>query len=176
MSGPRGRAIVLMGVTGVGKTTVGRLLAERFGARFLEGDAFHPPANVEKMRAGIPLEDADRWPWLETLRAELARELAAGATVVLACSALKRAYRDLLRRAGPEVRFVHLVGPEELVARRLAGRRGHYMPPSLLPSQLATLEDPSGEPDVLREPIDRPLEAIVASILARLGATRPGGG
>jgi gluconokinase len=165
-----------MGVTGVGKTTVGRLLADRLGARFLEGDAFHPPANVAKMRAGIPLEDADRWPWLETLRAELARELAKGATVVLACSALKRAYRDLLRRAGPEVRFVHLVGPEELVARRLAGRRGHYMPPSLLPSQLATLEDPVGEPDVLREPIDRPPEAIVASILARLGATRPGGG
>jgi len=164
-----GRAIALVGVTGAGKTAVGRLLAERLDARFLEGDAFHPPANVAKMRAGIPLEDADRRPWLEAIRAELARALAAGETVVLACSALKRAYRDLLQRAGPELRFAHLRGPEALIAARLAERRGHYMPASLLPSQLATLEDPSGEPDVVEVPIDRPPEAILEAILAALG-------
>jgi len=169
----RGRAIVLMGVTGAGKTTVGRLLAERLGARFLEGDAYHPPENVAKMRAGIPLDDADRWPWLEALEAELARSIAAGGTAVLACSALKRAYRDRLRRAGPELRFVHLWGPEALIAARLAERRGHYMPPSLLPSQLAALEDPTGEPDVVEVPIDRPPEVIVDAILTALGEPPP---
>jgi gluconokinase len=169
----RGRAIVLTGVTGAGKTTVGRLLAERLGARFLEGDAYHPPGNVEKMRAGIPLEDADRWPWLEAIRAELARLIAAGETAVVACSALKRAYRDRLRRAGPELRFVHLRGPEALIAARLAERRGHYMPASLLPSQLATLENPSGEPDVVEVPIDPPPEVIVEAILAALGEPPP---
>ncbi len=171
-----GRAIVLMGVTGAGKTTVGELLAARLGARFAEGDAYHPPANVAKMRAGTPLEDADRWPWLEAIRADLARWLAEGQTAVVACSALKRAYRDLLRRAGPGLLFVHLVGPAELIAARLAGRRGHYMPPGLLPSQLATLEDPAGEPDVVAVPIDRPVEAIVEAILARLRETPPPAG
>ncbi len=163
-----------MGVTGVGKTTVGRLLAERLGARFLEGDAYHPPANVAKMRSGIPLGDADRWPWLEAIRADLARAIAAGETVVVACSALKRAYRDRLRAAGPGVRFVHLEGDPALIAARLARRRGHYMPPSLLPSQLATLEDPRGEPDVLAVSIEGPPEAIVEAVLAALdGAPEP---
>ncbi len=171
-----GRAIVLMGVTGAGKTTVGELLAARLAARFAEGDAYHPPANVAKMRAGIPLEDADRWPWLEAIRADLARWMAGGETAVVACSALKRAYRDLLRRAGPGILFVHLVGPPQLIATRLAGRRGHYMPPGLLPSQLATLEDPTGEPDVVTVSIDRPPEAIVEAILARLREPPPPAG
>ncbi len=173
-SGPsRGRAIVLMGVTGAGKTTVGERLAARLGARFVEGDAYHPPANVAKMRAGTPLEDADRWPWLEAIRADLARWLAAGETAVVACSALRRAYRDVLRGAGPGLRFVHLVGPGELIAARLADRRGHYMPPGLLPSQLATLEDPADEPDVLPVAIDGPPEAIVRTILERLEPEPP---
>lgn len=164
-----GRVIVLMGVTGTGKTTVGRILAERLGARFAEGDAYHPPANVAKMRSGTPLGDADRWPWLEAIRADMAGWLAAGETAVVACSALRRAYRDVLRRAGPEVRFVHLAGPEPLIAGRLAGRRGHYMPPGLLPSQLATLEDPLGEPDVVQVEVRGAPEAIVERILASLG-------
>lgn len=172
--GVAGRAILLMGVTGAGKTTVGRLLAERLGARFLEGDAFHPEANVAKMRSGIPLDDADRWPWLEAIRAELVRAIAGGETVVVACSALKRAYRDLLRRAGPGVRFFHLTGDPGLIAGRLAGRRGHYMPAALLPSQLATLEDPAGEPDVLAVGIETDPEAIVARILAAFRAEAAG--
>ncbi len=169
-----GRVIVLMGVTGAGKTTVGELLAARLGARFAEGDAYHPPANVAKMRGGTPLQDADRWPWLEAIRADMARWLAEGETAVLACSALKRAYRDVLRRAGPGVRFVHLAGEAELIAARLGGRRGHYMPAALLPSQLATLEDPAGEPDVLRIGIEGSPEAIVERILAALGDAAPG--
>lgn len=169
-----GRVIVLMGVTGAGKTTVGELLAARLGARFAEGDAYHPPANVAKMRGGTPLQDADRWPWLEAIRAELARAIAGGETVVVACSALKRAYRDVLRRAGPGVHFVHLTGDPGLIAGRLAGRRGHYMPPALLPSQLATLEDPAGEPDVLPVAIEASPEAIVERILAALRAEAAG--
>jgi carbohydrate kinase (thermoresistant glucokinase family) len=169
-----GRVIVLMGVTGAGKTTVGELLAARLGAHFAEGDAYHPPANVAKMRGGTPLEDADRWPWLEAVRADMARWLEAGRTAVVACSALKRAYRDVLRRAGPGVRFVHLAGAAELIETRLAERRGHYMPPTLLPSQLATLEDPRGEPDVLQIGIEGTPEAIVERILDGLGRAESG--
>lgn len=162
------RALVLMGVTGAGKTTIGRLLAQRLSVRFLEGDTYHPPENVAKMRAGIPLTDADRWPWLEAIRAEIAAALARGERLVVACSALKRAYRDVLRGAGAGVVFIHLTGPEPLIATRLAHRRHEYMPASLLPSQFATLEDPSGEPDVIAVAIDASPEAIVAEILARL--------
>ncbi|MDW8124967.1 MAG: gluconokinase [Geminicoccaceae bacterium] len=165
------RAIVLMGVTGAGKTTVGRLLARRLGVRFLEGDAYHPPANIAKMRAGVPLDDADRWPWLEAILRDLRCALDRGETVVLACSALKRAYRDFLRRAGAGVVFVHLAGPEPVIAERLARRRHEYMPPSLLPSQFAALEDPSGEPDVITVAITLPPEAIVEEIASRFGGS-----
>ena len=120
--------IVVMGVSGSGKTTVGQLLADALGAEFAEGDAYHPPANIEKMRRGIPLEDADRWPWLQTLAAQIDRWLAAGTTVVLACSALKQRYRDVLAKGRPGVRFVHLKGDKTLIRLRLDGRRGHYMP------------------------------------------------
>jgi gluconokinase len=158
--------IVLMGVSGSGKTTVGVPLAQALGGEFVEGDDYHPPANVAKMRQGIPLDDADRRPWLEALSAEIGRWLAAGRTVVLACSALKRSYRTILRGGRAGVRFVHLKGNPSLIRARLAERRGHYMPASLLDSQLATLEEPQ---DAIVVAIDRPLAEIVARILAALG-------
>jgi len=158
--------IVLMGVSGSGKTTVGVPLAQALGGEFAEGDDYHPPANVAKMRQGIPLDDADRRPWLETLSAEIGNWLAADRTVVLACSALKRSYRAILRGGRPEVRFVHLQGDGSLIRGRLAGRRGHYMPTTLLDSQLAALEEPQGAIVVA---IDRPPAEIVASILTALG-------
>ena len=163
--------VVLMGVSGSGKTTVGRLLAAALGGEFVEGDDHHPPANVEKMRRGIPLDDADRRPWLEALSRAIGEWLAAGRTVVLACSALKRSYREILRAGRPEVRFIYLQGAPELIRARLAGRRGHYMPPSLLDSQIATLEEPKS---ALVIAIDGRPEEIVAQILSALGMPREG--
>lgn len=157
--------IVLMGVSGAGKTTVGRLLVEALGAEFAEGDAYHPPENVEKMRRGIPLEDADRWPWLHILAAQIDRWLAAGKTVVLACSALKQSYRDVLAQGRPEVRFVHLEGDKALIRRRLDARRGHYMPAILLDSQFAALERPA---DAVTVDVAGTPEAIVAELVQRL--------
>ena len=134
--------VVLMGVSGSGKTAVGAALAENLGWPFLDGDDFHPEANVAKMAAGTPLTDADRWPWLDRLAAEMAAVNARGADAVVACSALKQAYRDRFFRAG-DVRFVHLKGDHETIAARLAARSHRYMPPTLLASQFATLEEPS---------------------------------
>ena len=139
--------VVVMGVTGVGKTTVGRLLASRLNARFVDADDFHPPENVEKMRAGTALDDADREPWLAALNAHLRAAASRGDAVVLACSALKSAYRERLRDGLLDLRFVHLVGTRELIAGRLGARSGHYMNPALLDSQFATLENPG---DALR--------------------------
>ena len=158
--------IVLMGVSGAGKTTVGRLLAQALGAEFAEGDAYHPPGNIEKMRRGIPLEDADRWPWLQILSAQIDRWLTAGSTVVLACSALKQRYRDVLAKGRPGVRFVHLEGDKALIRLRLDRRRGHYMPAVLLDSQFAALEPPA---DAITVNVTGTPEAIVADILQRLG-------
>jgi gluconokinase len=157
--------IVVMGVSGSGKTTVGQLLAAALGAEFAEGDAYHPPENIEKMRRGIPLEDADRWPWLQTLAAQIDRWLAAGTPVVLACSALKQRYRDILAKGRPGVRFVHLEGDKALIRRRLDARQGHYMPAILLDSQFAALEPPGNAitVDVAGTP-----EAILAEIVQRL--------
>ncbi|HSA81344.1 MAG TPA: gluconokinase [Geminicoccaceae bacterium] len=160
--------IVLMGVSGSGKTTIGVPLAQALGGEFAEGDDYHPPANVEKMRQGIPLDDADRRPWLETLSREIGNWLDAGRTMVLACSALKRSYRAILRGGRPEVRFVHLKGSAETIRARLAERRGHYMPASLLDSQLAALEEPK---DAIVVTVDRPPAEIVARILSALGRT-----
>ena len=133
--------IVVMGVSGAGKSTTGEALARRMGWPFIEGDAFHPAANVEKMHNGIPLTDADRDPWLHALAAELARFQAQGESSVMGCSALKRAYRDILRSGAPRVRFVHVHGSRALLADRLAHRSGHFFAPSLLDSQLNTLEE-----------------------------------
>jgi gluconokinase len=133
-------AVVVMGVSGSGKTTVAVGLARRLGWPFEEGDDHHPVANVAKMRAGIPLDDADREPWLRTLAGWISDREREGTSSVLTCSALKRRYRDLLRAGNDTVLFVHVDVPEEVLRERLARRTGHYMPPSLLDSQLATLE------------------------------------
>jgi gluconokinase len=128
-----------MGVSGSGKTTVGRLIAGEIGAKFIDGDDLHPEANIAKMAAGKPLDDADREPWLEAIAEEFAR--AGEESLVVACSALKKSYRETIRQADPSVRFVFLEGPREVLAARLAARSsGHFMPPSLLQSQLETLE------------------------------------
>lgn len=163
--------IVLMGVSGAGKTTVGQLLAQALGAEFAEGDAYHPPENIEKMRRGIPLEDADRWPWLHNLGAQTDRWVATGKTVVLACSALKQSYRDVLAKGRPGVRFVHLAGDKALIRLRLDGRQGHYMPATLLDSQFAALEPPA---DAITVDVTGTPEAIAATILRMLDlTTRP---
>jgi gluconokinase len=132
--------LVVMGVSGVGKTSVAAELVTRTGWVFVEGDDLHPEANRAKMAAGRPLDDEDRWPWLRRIAAWIGEQEAAGRSAVITCSALKRSYRDLLRDGHPSVRFVHLLAPRELVQARVDARRGHYMPPSLLESQLATLE------------------------------------
>jgi gluconokinase len=133
--------IILMGVSGAGKTTVGQALAQELRWRFADGDDFHSAANIAKMHAGIPLTDEDRAPWLQSLRNAITAWLAAGENVVLACSALKASYRDLLQ-VSPDVRFVYLHAGFELIAERLAARKGHYMNPDLLRSQFDTLEEP----------------------------------
>jgi gluconokinase len=154
-----------MGVTGAGKTTVGASLAGSLGWEFIDADDLHPPANVEKMRVGRPLTDADRWPWLARLN-ELLHERAERRTnVVLACSALKASYRDVLLRGIPDARLVYLRGSESIIAARLAERRGHYMNPALLASQLATLEEPR---DVIVVDIAEPPAVLVGAIRAQL--------
>jgi gluconokinase len=132
--------LVVMGVSGSGKSTVARLLADRLGRPMAEADEFHPEANIAKMSAGIPLTDADREPWLLALRDWISEHDAAGQGTVVTCSALKRSYRDLLRGASARVHFVHLSGSREVIGERLASRSGHFMPPSLLNSQFADLE------------------------------------
>jgi gluconokinase len=137
------RVVVLMGVTGSGKTTIGRLLSQELGWKYYDADDFHPSANVEKMRSGIPLNDDDRKPWLETLRDLISQCLERGENAVLACSALKESYREFLV-LNERVRLIYLKGNRELIKERLAARRGHYMNPALLDSQLETLEEPKG--------------------------------
>lgn len=132
--------LVIMGVSGSGKTTIALELVERLGWTFAEGDDFHPPANVEKMRSGQPLDDADRWPWLRSIAAWIGEREAAGENAIITCSALKRAYRDLLCDGHPSVHLVHVDVSKDILRERLGSRKGHYMPASLLDSQLATLE------------------------------------
>ena len=162
--------MLLMGVAGCGKTTVGEQLAERLGWPYQEGDALHPPANVAKMAGGTPLTDADRLPWLAAVAAWIDARRAAGECGVVSCSALKRAYRQLLIGDRPDVRLVYLQGTRAQLAERLAARTGHYMPAGLLDSQLATLEEPTAAEQPLVVTIDRPVEAIVTAIA---GAVRP---
>jgi gluconokinase len=142
MGAPR---VVVMGVSGCGKSTVGQGLARVLGVPYVEGDELHPPRNVERMRAGIPLTDDDRLGWLQAIAVELARPAAASRGLVVSCSALKRSYRDLLRAAAPDLRLVHLHGDAAVLAQRMAQRQGHYMPASLLQSQLQTLELPGSD-------------------------------
>lgn len=157
--------LVVMGVSGVGKTSVAAELVARIGAVFVEGDDLHPEPNRAKMAAGTPLDDEDRWPWLALVAAWIGEQEAAGRDGVVTCSALKRAYRDLLRDGHPSVHFVHLVAPPELVAERLGERRGHYMPPSLLRSQLATLEAlAADEPGVEVETTGDPAAVAAAAL------------
>lgn len=162
--------VVVMGVSGTGKSTLGLAIKDRYGFTFLDADDFHPPENVAKMRAGIPLTDAERWPWLDRLAERLAQSAATGEATVLACSALKKSYRRKLADACPGLLFAFLDGSREVIAARLAQRKGHYMPTSLLDSQLATLEVPSPEsenvitldcrepPEVLADLVGRRLE------------------
>lgn len=158
-------ALVVMGVAGCGKSSVGEAVAARAGARLIEGDAFHPPANITKMAAGIPLDDADRAGWLIRLGAEMADAIAIGVRPVLTCSALKRRYREALRAAVPGLGFVFLDLTPADAATRVAARPGHFMPASLVQSQFATLEPPRDEPRVLTVDALRPIEDIVAEVV-----------
>ena len=159
--------VVVMGVSGCGKTTVGRLLARHLEVPFIEGDELHPPRNVELMAAGIALTDEDRAGWLDAVAAELARR-PEGA--VASCSALRRRYRDRLRCVVPALRFVHLRGDRAVLEERLAQRLGHYMPPTLLESQLQTLEPPSADEQPLELDITEPAEALARRAAQSLGA------
>ena len=156
--------VVLMGVSGCGKSTVGAALARALGWPLLDADDLHPPENVAKMAAGVPLTDEDRWPWLDRIVAELRRIGRQAGNVVLACSALKQSYRDRLAQAGG-VRFVHLRGDRETIAARLAARRHRYMPATLLDSQFATLEVPSDAVDIdIRMSVDQQVRSIVDAL------------
>jgi gluconokinase len=159
--------VILMGVSGSGKTTVGRLLADELGWEFLEADEFHPPANIDKMRRGTPLDDADRDPWLSAIATALEKRARAGKNAILACSALKHAYRKRLR-VDPEVRFVYLKGTFEEIEERLGDRRGHFFSPDLLESQFEALEEPR---DALIVAISKPPATIVREIRRELGIT-----
>ncbi len=163
--------LVVMGVSGSGKTTVARGLAERLGWRFQEGDALHPPANVAKMSAGTPLSDADRWPWLAAIAAVIDGWRDAGVSGVVTCSALKRAYRAVLMGGRPDVRLVYLAGDKALIAGRMAARKGHFMPAALLDSQFAALEPPWAEENPIVVDIGPAPEVLVEGLVARLGAT-----
>ncbi len=155
---------VLMGVSGSGKTTVGKLLAEKLGIPFIDADDFHPTSNIEKMRNKIPLNDDDRAPWLAAIAGKM-REANAARGAVVACSALKEKYRKLLRGGSPAIRFIFLTGDRELIGRRLLQRRGHYMPPDLLDSQFAALEAPE---DGLAVSADKSPPEICDEIIKRL--------
>jgi len=161
---------VVMGITGSGKSTVGEALAHKLGVDFVEGDDYHPPENVRRMASGIPLTDDDRAGWLQALATRLREAGDAGGGLVLTCSALKRSYRDVLRTAAPDVQFVFLEGSRGLIAERLAGRRGHFMPASLLDSQLATLEPPAVDEHAWACDVRESAEEIVDELVARVSA------
>lgn len=157
----------MMGVSGSGKTTVGRLLAARLGVAFADADAFHSAAAIATMAAGRPLTDDDRRPWLEAMAGWLADHRATGC--VLACSALRRSHRDVLRTGAPDAWFLHLVGTPEVMTRRVAGRGGHFMPASLVDSQFATLEPPGADERAVEVDVDAAPDSIVTTFLTRLG-------
>ena len=165
----RPAAIIVMGVSGSGKSTIGALLAEALGWPFADADGFHPAANVAKMAAGQPLTDADRWPWLDAIAAHIGASRTAEQPVVVACSALRRAYRERLRAGHGDLIFLHLAGAPEVIAARQAARQGHFMPPSLMASQFATLEDPAGEADAVTVSVVASPHEVVGNILSSLG-------
>jgi len=166
---PAPSVLVVMGVSGSGKTTIANLLAKRLGWPFRDADEFHPAANVEKMKNGVPLTDADRWPWLEAIAVWIDRQRAQGAHAIVTCSALKRSYRAIIVGDRRDVRLVFLKGGRAVIESRLAKRHGHFMPPSLLQSQFDDLEEPGSEENPLTVSIEATPEAIVAEILERLG-------
>ena len=163
--------IIIFGVSGAGKTTIGKLLADELGWRFYEADDFHSQANIEKMRCGIPLTDKDRWPWLEKLRALIERCVESGENAVLTCSALKRKYRDCLR-VDPDVKFVFLCGNYALVEKQLRSRHGHFMNAALLQSQFDDLEEPQPDENVLTIELEQTPEEIVERIKTKLNLAR----
>ncbi|MET0706384.1 MAG: gluconokinase [Tardiphaga sp.] len=157
-----------MGVSGSGKSTIAEKLAARLGWRFADGDDFHPASNVAKMSAGQPLTDDDRWPWLRAIADEIDRVAAADGKIVVACSALKRAYRDVLVHGRDDVRIVYLNGSQDLIARRMAARKNHFMPAGLLDSQFATLQPPGADENPISVTIDASVDDIVNAIVAQL--------
>ena len=163
--------VIVFGVSGAGKTTIGKLLAQELGWRFYEADDFHSQVNIDKLRRGIPLTDEDRWPWLENLRQLIKRSLEAGENAVLACSALKRAYRERLR-VSDQVKFVFLHGDYALIEQQLRERRSHFMNPELLRSQFADLEKPKPDEDVITIELGRTPQELVEKIKAKLRVAR----
>ena len=162
---PQPVIVVVMGVSGSGKTVIGSALAEALGARFAEGDRFHPPENISRMSAGMPLRDEDRWGWLDAIAVEISEAERNGENLVVACSALKRVYRDRLRRASRHLRFVYLEIARDAAAVRVAARKGHFMPASLVDSQFADLEPPSaGENAVTLDAAANPTELVARAV------------
>jgi gluconokinase len=162
-------ALIVMGVSGSGKSTIADNLATRLGWIYEDGDRFHPASNVAKMSAGQPLTDEDRWPWLKAIAHEIDRVCEAGGHVVIACSALKRTYRDILVHGRDDVRIVFLAGTQDLIADRLARRKDHFMPPGLLASQFATLEPPDSNENPVIVSIAGSVETIVDDVIRQLG-------
>ncbi|ABB07350.1 gluconokinase [Burkholderia sp. Ac-20384] len=160
--------LIAMGVSGAGKSLIGEMLAERLSCSYTDGDAFHSAANKEKMHNGIPLTDDDRWPWLRTIRAAIEEKQRAGETAVFTCSSLKRSYRDVLRGTDTDVRFVYLKGTFEMLHERLKSRTGHFFDPSLLKSQLDTLEEP-GPDEAIEVSIELTPEQIVDQVMLKIG-------
>jgi gluconokinase len=161
-------ALIVMGVSGSGKSTIAASLAERLNWVYEDGDRFHPASNVAKMSAGQPLTDEDRWPWLQAIADEIDRVCESGGHVVIACSALKRTYRDVLVHRRDDVRIVYLRGTQLLIADRLARRKGHFMPPGLLDSQFKTLEPPAADENPITVSIDASVETIVEDVVRQL--------
>jgi carbohydrate kinase (thermoresistant glucokinase family) len=164
---------IVMGVSGSGKTTVARALARQEGWILLEGDSFHPPANIAKMKAGTPLTDEDRWPWLRAIAAREDELLAAGQSAVVACSALKRAYRDILTGGRPNTVLIYLRGSHDLIVERMKARENHFMPSALLDSQFATLEEPGADEHPIVVDVGGPADAVVQDAIRQLKEHAP---